>query len=146
MVLVVKPPACQCRRCKRHMFDPWLGKNPWRKKWQPTPGILPRESHGERSLAGYSPWRPKELDMTEVTSVQFSPQSCPTSYDPMDCSKPGFPVHHQLPEFTQTHVHWVGDAVQPSHPLPSPSPPTFNHFQHWVFSSESVLHIKWPKY
>ena len=87
------------------MFDPWLRKNPWRKKWQPTPGILPRESHGERSLAGYSPWRPKELDMTEVTSVKFSPQSCPTSYDPMDCNKPGFPVHHQLPEFTQTHVH-----------------------------------------
>ena len=48
----------------------------------------------------------------------------------MNRSTPGFPVHHQLPEFTQTHVHWVGDAIQPSHPLSSPSPPTFNLFQH----------------
>ena len=50
--------------------------------------------------------------------------------DPMDCSTPGLPVHHQLPEFTQTDVHWVGDAIQPSHPLLSPSPPAFNLFQH----------------
>ena len=50
--------------------------------------------------------------------------------DPMDCSTPGFPVHHQLPEPTQTHVHRVGDAIQPSHPLSSPSPPTFNLSQH----------------
>ena len=53
-------------------------------------------------------------------------QSCPTLCDPMDCSTPGLPVNHQLPEFTQTHVHWVGDAIQPSHPLSSPSPLTFN--------------------
>ena len=61
----------------------------------------------------------------------------------MDCSAPGFPVHHQLPEFTQTHVHWVGDAIQPSHPLSSPSPPAFNLSQHqgllqWVSSSHQV--------
>ena len=58
-------------------------------------------------------------------SVQFSSvtQACPTLCDPMDCSMPGFPVHHQLLELTQTHVHWVGDAIQPSHPLLSPSPP-----------------------
>ena len=56
-------------------------------------------------------------------------QSCPTLCDPMDGSTPGLPVHHQLPEFTQTHVHWVGDAIQPSHPLSSPSP-TFNLSQH----------------
>ena len=58
-------------------------------------------------------------------SVQFSPvaQSCPTLCDPVNCSTPGLPVHHQLPEFTQTHVHWVGGAIQPSHPLSSPSPP-----------------------
>ena len=56
---------------------------------------------------------------------QFSSvtQSCLTLCDPMDCSAPGLRVHHQLPEFTQTHVHWVGEAIQPSHPLPSPSPP-----------------------
>ena len=57
-------------------------------------------------------------------------QSCPTRCDPMDCSTPGLPVHHQLPEFTQTHVHRVGDAIQPSHPLSSTSPPTFNLSQH----------------
>ena len=50
--------------------------------------------------------------------------------NPMDCSMPGFPVHHQLPELTQTHVHWVSDAIQPSHPLSSPSPPTLNVSQH----------------
>ena len=64
----------------------------------------------------------------------------------MDCSTPGFPVHHQLPELTQTHVHRVGDAIQPSHPLLSPSPPAFSLSQHWVLSSESVLRIRWPKY
>ena len=66
--------------------------------------------------------------------------------DPMDCSTPGLPVHHQLLEFTQTCVHWVGDAIQPSHPLSLPSPLAFNLFQHRVFSNESVLHIRWPKY
>ena len=59
----------------------------------------------------------------------------------LDCGTPGFPVHHQFPELTQTHVHWVGDAIQPSHPLCSPSCPTIR-----VFSNESVLRIRWPKY
>ena len=65
-------------------------------------------------------------------SVQFSSvaQSCPTLCDPMNCSTPGLPVYHQLPEFTQTHVHRVGDAIQPSHPLSSPSPPAPNPSQH----------------
>ena len=63
---------------------------------------------------------------------QFSSvaQSCPTLCDPMDCSTPGFPVHQQLLELTQTHVHWVGDAIQSSHPLSSPSPPNFSLSQH----------------
>ena len=63
---------------------------------------------------------------------QFSSvtQSCPPLCDLVDCSTPGLPVHHQLLEFTQTHVHWVGDTIQPSHPLSSPSPPTFNLSQH----------------
>ena len=73
-------------------------------------------------------------------------QSCPILCDPMNCSTPGLPVHHQLSEFTQTHVHRVGDAIQPSHPLFSPSPPTFNLSQHQVYSDESVLHIRWSKY
>ena len=73
--------------------------------------------------------------------AQFSSvaQLCLTLYDPMKCSPPGFPVHHQLMEPSQTHVHWVGDVVQPSHPLSSPSPPALNLYQHqgliqWVSS------------
>ena len=64
--------------------------------------------------------------------IQFSSvtQSCVTLCNPMDCSTPGLPVHHQLLEFTQTHVHWVGDAIQPSHPQSSSSPPTFSLSQH----------------
>ena len=80
--------------------------------------------------------------------IQFSSvaQSCPTLWYPMDCSMPGFPVHDQLPELAQTHVHCVSDAIQLSHPLSSPSPPAFNLSQHqglfkWVSSS-----IRWPKY
>ena len=64
----------------------------------------------------------------------------------MDHSTPGLPVHHQLPEFTQTHVHGVGDAIQPSHPLSSPSPPTLNPSQHQHHINESTLHMRWPKY
>ena len=66
------------------------------------------------------------------TSVQFSSdaQSCLTLCDPMDYSTPGFPVHHQLPDLTQIHVHWVRDDIQPSHPLSTSSPSGFNHSQH----------------
>ena len=80
--------------------------------------------------------------------VQFSSvaQSCPTLCDPMNHSTPGLPVHHQLPEFTQTHVHRVSDAIQPSHPLSFPSllspiPPSIT-----VFSNESTVCMRWPKY
>ena len=73
-------------------------------------------------------------------------QSCPTLCDPMDCTTPGPTVHHQLPEFTQTHVHQVGDAFQPSHPLSSPPPPALNLSQHqglfkWVNSSHQVTKV-----
>ena len=70
--------------------------------------------------------------ITFLSSVQFSSvsQLCPTFWDPMNCIMPGLPVHHQLPEFTQTHVHRVSDAIQPSHPLTSPSPPAPNPSQH----------------
>ena len=64
----------------------------------------------------------------------------------MDCSTPGCPVHHQLWELTQTHVHWVSDAIHPSHSLLSSPPPAFNLSSIRVFSSESALHIRWPKY
>ena len=83
-----------------------------------------------------------------MISVQFSSvaQSCPTLCNPMNRSMPGLPVHHQLPKSTQTHVHWVGDAIQPSHPLSSPSPPALNLSQYqglfrWVTSSHEVSKV-----
>ena len=214
---------CVCLQCGTPGFDPWVGKIPWRRKWQPTPVFLPGKSRGLRILVGYSPWGRQELDTTErlhftctgdtilvvereeelksllvkvkeeskkaglkftiqkAKIVTFSPttswqidgetietvadfiflgskitvdgdcsheikrqlllrrkvmtklvqfssvtQSCPTLCHPVNHSMPGLPVHHQLPEFTQTHVHRVSDAIQPSHPLSSPSPPTPN--------------------
>ena len=65
-----------------------------------------------------------------MLDISLVAQSCLTLCDPMDCSMPGLPVHHKLPEFTKTHVHQVSDAIQPSHPLSSPSPPAFNLSQH----------------
>ena len=85
--------------------------------------------------------------------VQFSSiaQLCPTFCNPMDCSTPGLPVHHQFPEFIQTHVHWVSDAIQSSHPLSTPSSPSFNLSQHqglfqWVSSLHQVAKVYelWP--
>ena len=79
-------------------------------------------------------------------SVQFSHSVMSDSLQHLDCSTPGFPVYHQLPELTQTHVHRVGDAIQPSHPLSSPSPPTFNLAHHqglfkWVSSLHQVAKL-----
>ena len=85
----------------------------------------------------------KTLRMFQFSSVA---QSCPTLCDPMNRSTPGLPVHHQLPEFTQTHVHRVSDAIQPSYPLSSPSPPTPILPSIRVFSNESTLRMRWPKY
>ena len=123
----------------------WVGKIPWRRERLPTPVFHPGEFYGL-----YSPWGRKESDTTErlsLSSHEFSSviQSCLTLCNCIDCSMPGLPVHHQLLEATQTHIHWVSYAIQPSHPLSSPSPPAFNLSQHQVFSSESVLHIRWPK-
>ena len=86
--------------------------------------------------------------MNETLS-QFSSvaQLCLTLCNPMNCSMPGLPVHHQLKEFTQTHVHWGGDAISmPSHPLSSPSPPAPIPSRMRVFSNESTLHMRWSKY
>ena len=87
-----------------------------------------------------SPFSFKYYQFSSVT------QSCPTLCDPIDCSMPGFPVLHYLPESTKTHVHWVVDAIQPSHPLLSPSPPTFNFSQHqglfqWAGFSHQVVKV-----
>ena len=83
------------------------------------------------------------LDFALVSSVA---QSCPTLCNFMVCTTPGLPVHHELPEFTQTHVNWAGEAIQPSHPLSSPSPPAFNLSQHqglfqWVSSLHQVAKV-----
>ena len=89
-----------------------------------------------------------KLFVARKKSVQFSSvaQLCPTLCDPVNHSTPGLPVHHQLQEFTPTHVHWVSDAIQPSHPLSSPSPPAPNPSQHqglfqWVNSSHEVAKV-----
>ena len=81
-----------------------------------------------------------------LNQIRSVAQSCPTLCDPMNCSMPGLPVHHQLQEFTQTHLHRVSDTIQPSHPLSSPSPPAPNPSQHqslfqWVTSSHEVAKV-----
>ena len=106
--------------------------------------------------------KPSDIDITKgkesaplaslskgvISSVNFSSvyQLCPTLCDPMNHSTPGLPVHHQPPEFTQTHIHRVSDAIQPSHPLSSTSPPAPNSSSIRVFSNESTHHIRLPKY
>ena len=112
----------------------WVG-------WESFRGV----SHAMRSpmakaTAGRNRTQPSSL------WVQFSSVQSLSLWDPMDCSMTGLPVHHQLPEFTQTRVHWVGDAIQPSHPMSSPSPPAFNLSQHqdlfqWVSSSYQVAQV-----
>ena len=89
---------------------------------------------------------PSKINAPSPNQFSLVPQSCPTLCHPMDCSTPSLPVHHQHPELAQIHVHWVSDAIQPSHPLLSPSPPAFNHFQHqdlfqWIGSSHQVAKV-----
>ena len=120
------------RRCE---FDPWVGKILWSRKWHPLQYIC-LENSTDRGA-----WWATVHGATEswtFSSVQFS-HSVVSYCDPMNCSTPGFPVHHHFPEFTQTHVHRVGDAIQLSHPLSSPFPPAPNPSQHqslfqWVNS------------
>ena len=131
--------------------------------WRPTPVFLPGESPWTGEPGGLQSIVLQRLryDWSDIGCIwllqlifffllqlifiitQFSSiaQSCLTFCDPM----PGFPVHHQLLEIAQTHVYWISDAIQPSHPLLSPSP-LFNLSQHQGLSNESVLCIRWPKY
>ena len=114
-----------------------------------SPGSLPNPGIKPRSPASKVDYLPGESQGKPNTPIQFSSVQSVSSVwlcNPMNCSTPGLPVHHQLPEFTQTHVHWVSDAIQPSHPLSFPSPPTFNLFQHqglfqWVSSSHQVAKV-----
>ena len=117
---------------------PWVRKIPWRRKWQPTPDTCLGISMDRGAWWGSSGVAKNQTSLRDsVQSVQLYPILC----NPMNCSTPGFPVHHQLLECSQTHVHWVGNAIQPSHPLLSPSPPAFNPSQHqglfqWVSSHQ----------
>ena len=118
----------------------------WRTRWTEEPGGLQSLRLQRVDMAEWltlSLFQVAHWSDTQLSSVA---QLCPTLCNPMDCSMPSFPVHHQLLELVQTHVHWVGDAIQPSHPLSSPSPPTFNLSQHqglfqWVSSSHQVAKV-----
>ena len=108
--------------------------------------MLSSESSVNHNLFAQWWWLLTDQHSLCLRLVSSVAQSCLTLCDPMDCSTPGFPVHHQLLEFAQTHVHWVSDAIQPSHPLSSPSLPTFNLSQHqgllqWVSSSYQVAKL-----
>ena len=127
----------------------------WRRKWQPTPVFLPGESQGREAwwaaISGVAQSRTRlKLHSSSsrnvlgflCSSVQLLSHVC--LLQPHGLQHIRLPVYHQLPELTQTHVHRVSDAIQPSHPLSFPSPPAFNLFQHQGLSNESVLHIRWP--
>ena len=112
----------------------------WRIPWAEEPSGL-QSMESQRVRYDWLSIHTHNISDKEVVQFSSVAQLCPTLCDPMDCSTPGFPVHHQLPEFTRTHVHWVGDAIQLSHPLPSSSPPTFNLSQHQgLFQGVSSSH------
>ena len=110
--------------------------------WSSEPNLfLPHDYDGRENGC-----LPPELSMLRSDQIRSVAQSCLTFCDPMNRSMPGLPVHHQLPEFTQTHIHWISDAIQPSHPLLSPSPLAPNPSQHqslfqWVNSSHEVAKV-----
>ena len=122
---------------------------------------LPDTSSSKEKTVRYIPWwtsicikkyvscsNINQINNKSDNAVQFNSvvHSCLTLCKPLDYSRPVFPVHHQFPEFTQTHVHWVGDAIQPSQPLLSPSPPMLIIPNIRDFFNESVFRIRWPKY
>ena len=130
----------------------------WHALYLPVKGCKPRNCKqssldcrnqlAEDKRKGKSLLKEGSKSLQPISSVQFSlvAQSSPTLCHPMNHSTPGLPVHHQFPEFTQTHVHWVSDDIQPSHPLSSPSPPSLNLSQHqdlfkWVSSSHQVAKV-----
>ena len=125
---------------------------PRQEYWTGLPFPLP----GDLSDPGIEPvfchllhWQADSLPLSHLGStknLKFSGSVNPTLCNPMRCSMPGLPVFHHLPEFAQTHVHWVGDIIQPSHPLPSPPPPACNHSHHqslfqWVYSTYQVAKV-----
>ena len=142
-------------RClQKYEFDSFLGLSHTRNiDYPPHPLtfllLLPTHlTQGERQWLHSKTQLEKVVNWNQwiLNQIRSVAQSCPTLCDPMNRSMPGLPVHHQLPEFTQTHVHRVSDAIQPSHPLSSPSPPAPNPSQHqslfqWVNSSHEVAKV-----
>ena len=136
--------------CRSDVWCLYHNLSQWRTLSSPLSETIGGESRTARPLSFI-----ESLPSPSVTNPhcrkhrsQFSSvvQSCPTLWDPVNCSTPRLPVHHQLPEFTQTHVHWVGDAILPSHPLSSPSPPARNPSQHqglfqWVNSLHEMAKV-----
>ena len=110
----------------------------WRFPW--TEGTAGLQSIGLQRVG------PGWIDLARMHSVQSSRSVVSDYLQPMDRSKPGFPVHHQLPELAQTHVHWVSDTIQPYHSLLSPCPPAFNLSQHQGLFQWVSSYIRWPKY
>ena len=121
----------QCWRHRRLKFYTWVGKITWRRKWQPTQDSCLKNPNGKRAW-----WATvtKSQTLSDLAHTHAGHLVQSLSHvqlcDSMDHSMPGLPVHHQLPELTQTHVHRVGDVIQPSHPLSSLSPPAFNLSHH----------------
>ena len=111
-----------------------------------TPWTASHQAPPSMGFSRQEYWNGVRLPSPNVSSVQCSHSVVSTLCNPMNHSTPGLPVHHQLPEFTQTHVHRVSDAIQPSHPLSAPSPPAPNPPSIRVFSNESTLRMRWPKY
>ena len=129
----------------RHRFDPWVRRSPGEGNGKPLQYYC-LGNPIDRGAWWSTVHRVARVKHNLVTQFSSVTQSCLTLCDPMNRSTPGLPVHHQIPEFTQTHVHRVGDAIQPSHPLSSPSPPAPNPSQHqglfqWVNSSQEVAKV-----
>ena len=128
-------------QCERPKMDTWVGNIPWRRERPPTPvsglenyiGCIAHEfTKNQARLSNFH---------TSYLIYHFSCSVVSNFLQSLDCSTPGFLVHHQLPELTQTHIHRVSDAIQPSHPLSSPSPPAFNLYWHQgLFQRVSYLH------
>ena len=131
-----------------YCYYPHVSKEKTMVKWFDHNQVTSNKSSGIHVYLKFKICAPRLYCLSNIKSVQFSSvaQSCPTLCDTMNCSMPGLPVHHQLPEFTQTHVHWVSDSIQPSHPPLSPSPPACNLSQHqglfkWVSSWHQVAQV-----
>ena len=131
-----------------YCYYPHVSKEKTMVKWFDHNQVTSNRSAGIHVYLKFKICAPRLYCLSNIKSVQFSSvaQSCPTLCDTMNRSMPGLSVHHQLPESTQTHVHWVGGAIQPSYPLSSPSLPALNLSQHqglfqWVSSSYQVAKV-----